>query len=239
MADFLTQPASSSGQSLEWYGGNSATSFNVPNLSGTYSGGYPPPEVDGKMQGGLGLAGPGGLTQGAFEDEPPLLEELGIDIGAILKKVRGVLLLRLRHDDVISLDIGGPLIFLLIISSLHLLTGKLHFGVMLGWSTVGSAAMFGLTNMLSGIDSATKIDLYNTCCLLGYGMIPLCIFSAADVVLPRGVLTAALATVVLLWSTYVATRMFLMYTPSLLEKRSLVAYPCMLFYCAFLLLSFY
>jgi len=175
----------------------------------------------------------------SFEDEPPLLEELGINVGSILQKVRGVLTFKMRHDYVRDLDIGGPLLFVILLSSLHLLTGKLHFGVILGWSVVGSGAIYWVVNMLCGIDATAKIDFYNTCCLMGYGIIPLCIFSALDLIIPRSVVSAVLAAVVVVWSTVVATKMFLIHTPSLLDHRILVAYPCLLFYSAFTLLSFY
>jgi hypothetical protein len=64
-------------------------------------------------------------------------------------------------------------------------TGHLHFGVILGWSVIGSIAIYWVTSMLSGIDSSTRIDLYNTCCLLGYGMLPMCMFAALDLVIPE------------------------------------------------------
>ena len=50
---------------------------------------------------------------------------------------------------------------------------------------------------------------------------------------------ALLAAVVVIWCTVVATKMFVIHTPSLLDHRILVAYPCMLFYSAFALLSLY
>lgn len=188
--------------------------------------------------GGYGFGGDAAQF-GSFDNEPPLLEELGIDIGAILTKVRGVLLFKMRSDTMSDLDLGGPLLFVLLLSSLHLLTGHLHFGVILGWSVIGSIAIYWVTSMLSGIDSSTRIDLYNTCCLLGYGMLPMCMFAALDLVIPEGPLLVGLACIFVIWCTIVASKMFVIHAPSLMDNRILVAYPCALFYSAMALLSFY
>ena len=51
--------------------------------------------------------------------------ELGIDIPGIWRRSLGVLLNRTKASDVEELDMGGPLIFCLLLGSIHLLVSSL------------------------------------------------------------------------------------------------------------------
>lgn len=66
-------------------------------------------------------------------------------------------------------------------------TGKLHFGVILGWSVVGSMLMWGVVSSLTGIEGPDQksLQLYSCCCLLGYCMLPMVIFAALALLVPR------------------------------------------------------
>ncbi|KXZ42778.1 hypothetical protein GPECTOR_119g409 [Gonium pectorale] len=125
----------------------------------------------------------------SYEDEPPLLEELGIDIGAIFLKTRAVLLWRFSSRYLDDLDMGGALIFVFVLAGLQLLMGKLHFGVTLGWSVVFSVLLWCLLRQLVGPDSgaeAKNLDLYGCCCVVGYSMLPLVVYTALAILIPRG-----------------------------------------------------
>jgi hypothetical protein len=50
----------------------------------------------------------------------PPAAELGIDLGGILRRTRGVLIGRLRGPDMEELDVGGPLLFSAILGASHL-----------------------------------------------------------------------------------------------------------------------
>ncbi len=65
--------------------------------------------------------------------------------------------------------------------------GKLHFGVILGWSVVQSIVLYFVVNQLAGADSIEKnaLDLYSCCCLVGYCMAPICLISAVGLMVPR------------------------------------------------------
>jgi hypothetical protein len=65
--------------------------------------------------------------------------------------------------------------------------GKLHFGIILGWSVVQSVALYFVVNQLAGADSSEKkaLDLYSCCCLVGYCMAPICLASAVGLMVPR------------------------------------------------------
>lgn len=53
----------------------------------------------------------------------PLLE-LGIDLGAILRSTKAILLHQMRSPALEALDFGGALMFLLALGGLHLLVGR-------------------------------------------------------------------------------------------------------------------
>ena len=72
-------------------------------------------------------------------------------------------------------------------SSMALQMGKLHFGVLLGWSTVCSIAVWFVTNNLGGYESSESkaLDLYSCCCVFGYGMTPMLLYSLFSLLLPK------------------------------------------------------
>lgn len=116
--------------------------------------------------------------------------------------------------------------------------GKLHFGVLLGWSVCAAVAMFFLVNQLAG-GEARALDLYGACCLVGYGMLPLALHSAAALLVPRGAASSAGAVLATVWSGHTASRLFQRRCASLEDAGGLLLYPCLLLYGAFALLSVY
>jgi len=210
---------------VDWYTPSSGYTYNTSSGAG-FSGGA----------GGLG-----GGHSANFEDEPPLLEELGIDVAGILKKTRSVLLHRLNNKVLDDLDMGGALIFVFVLGGLHLLTGKLHFGIILGWSVVHSAALWFVLNQLAGGDSSEGkgLDLYSVCCVVGYCLVPLVVFSVLSLLIPRGLVTLALALLCTLWSSHTAAKVFVRRSPGLEEQQGLIMYPCLLMYSAFMMLCVY
>jgi hypothetical protein len=65
--------------------------------------------------------------------------------------------------------------------------GKVHFGVVLGWSVVQSMVIYFVVNQIvSNENSEHKgLDLYSCCCITGYGMVPLILHAAAALVLRK------------------------------------------------------
>ncbi|KAL3159322.1 hypothetical protein ABBQ32_011274 [Trebouxia sp. C0010 RCD-2024] len=178
---------------------------------------------------------------GTFEDEPPLLEELGIDIPGILKRSTCIASSRTRNLDLEGLDLGGPLIFVLLLACIHLLTGKLHFGVILGWSVVCSIVVWLVVNSMAGADNpeSQSLGLYSCCCLLGYCLLPMIVFALLALIIPRGVANLILAVATTLWCGWTAAKLFTKMAPSISDQSMLVAYPCTLMYSAFALLTVY
>ncbi|KAJ0896930.1 hypothetical protein HanRHA438_Chr08g0340041 [Helianthus annuus] len=68
-----------------------------------------------------------------FDDEPPLLEELGINTKQIWHKTLSILNpFRVKPDLHEQADLSGPFLFLMAFGLFQLLAGKLHFGIILG-----------------------------------------------------------------------------------------------------------
>ncbi|KAL4531691.1 hypothetical protein Ndes2526B_g04207 [Nannochloris sp. 'desiccata'] len=132
------------------------------------------------------FAASSGAQYGTFEDEAPLLEELGIDIPAILSRTKSILTFRLSGHDVDSLDLGGPLVYMACLGIAHLLVGKLHFGYILGWTIVGSGLIWFILGSITGHDGESgTLDLYSCCCLMGYSLLPLVLHAVGSLLLPR------------------------------------------------------
>ncbi|KAJ9508510.1 hypothetical protein QJQ45_012051 [Haematococcus lacustris] len=186
---------------VEWYSQNSSAAY------GAYTNYAGPSQYSFTPQAG---AGP------SFEDEPPLLEELGIDLGGIFKKTRSILLHRLNNKTIEELDMGGALVFLLLLGGLHLLMGKLHFGVILGWSVVLSALLWFIVNQLAGLDASEGkgLDLYSCCCVVGYCQVPITLLSAAVLLAPKGLALNVMGVLCTLWSALTASKIikFTVYT---------------------------
>ena len=74
----------------------------------------------------------------------------------------------------------------------HGQTGKLHFGVILGWSVVGSMAVWFVANNIGGGIGGDSSDggapgLYDCCCLLGYCLLPLIVHALVSLLIPKRV----------------------------------------------------
>lgn len=65
--------------------------------------------------------------------------------------------------------------------------GKVHFGVLLGWSVVQSIVLWFMVNQIASNEAAEHraLDLYSCCCIVGYGMVPLLVLSVAVLFTPR------------------------------------------------------
>ncbi|MQL88752.1 hypothetical protein Taro_021308 [Colocasia esculenta] len=173
---------------------------------------------------------------GAFEDEPPLLEELGINTRQIWRKTRSILNpIRVNanlHEDA---DLSGPFLFLMAFGLFQLLAGKLHFGIILGWVTVAAFFLYTVFNMLAGRNG--NLDLYRCVSLVGYCMLPIVIFSAVALFVPQGgVVIFVMGAVFVIWSTRICTRLLVELASCGDEHRGLIAYACFLIYTLFSLL---
>ncbi|EFJ27138.1 hypothetical protein SELMODRAFT_412065 [Selaginella moellendorffii] len=172
----------------------------------------------------------------AFEDEPPLLEELGINPSQILQKTKSVLIPFRRnlnlHEDA---DLSGPFLFCILFGLCQLLAGKLHFGVILGWGSLASGFLYTVANLLSG--TRGTLDLYRSFSLVGYSLLPMILFSALSLLVPRqGAPIYVMAGLIVLWCTWSCTSLLVVLAPHSEEQKRLIAYACLIIYMAFALL---
>ena len=180
-----------------------------------------------------------GDTGATVEDETPLLEELGIDPAQIVRRTVAMLnpLKRVSSEDAGDDDLAGPLLFGVLMGSLHLMRGRVHFGYILGWTTLATLAMYWLLNQLGA--HGEGIELYRCGSIIGYCMLPMCLLAALAPFLPGGFVTAVVAGVLVLWCAGKATMQFMRSLesnptdhthaslPARLERASVSALSCL------------
>ncbi|CAL0310516.1 unnamed protein product [Lupinus luteus] len=146
-----------------------------------------------------------------FDDEEPLLDELGIHPDQIWSKIRSVLNpFRVNHTVHKDSDLSG-------------------------WIVVSSIFLYVVFNMLAG--RTGNLDLHTCTSVVGYCTLPVVMFSAVSLFLPQGgVVAVAIAAVFVLWATRASTGLIVSLTDGGDEHHGLVAYACFLIYSLFSLL---
>ncbi|NXP06337.1 YIPF7 protein, partial [Thinocorus orbignyianus] len=170
-----------------------------------------------------------------FDEEPPLLEELGINFEHIWQKTLTVLNPMKPADGSImnETDLTGPMVFCLALGGTLLLAGKVHFGYVYGMSAIGCLAMHALLNLMS----VSGVSHGCVASVLGYCLLPMVILSSSAVVFSlQGIPGTLLALFIIGWCSLSASKIF---TSALAMEgqQLLIAYPCALLYGLFALLT--
>lgn len=171
-----------------------------------------------------------------YDDEPPLLEELGINFDHILQKTVAVLN-PLKDTDASILqetDLTGPLVFCLCFGAFLLLSGKVHFGYIYGIGVLGCLAMYALLNLMS--ESGVSVGC--TISVLGYCLLPMVVLSGLSVLSLKGTICTILTIVAVSWCSLSASKLFVT-ALAMDHQQPLVAYPCALLYGVFALLTIF
>ena len=170
-----------------------------------------------------------------FENEPPLLEELGIDVDHIYRRIQSVVFFRKIGEDLISdLDMGGPLFIAFALGMLLMFAGKVHFGYIYGLGVMGCVGAWLLVNVMSNKDG---IDLYTTMSIVGYGLLPVVLLAFFGVFMKlTGPVGIFLSVCTVIWCTVTASR-FLECAVNMYHQRWLIAYPVMMIYICFVLIT--
>jgi protein YIPF5/7 len=180
-----------------------------------------------------------------FENEPPLLEELGVNWEHILMKTKAVVIPFRRFQQHSALtdpsiicgdaDLAGPLVYALLLGGELLVTGKLQFGSIYGFGLFGCLSMTLILNLMS----ATAISFWTVTSILGYALIPVNLLAALKIVFfSFGTLVRIFALITVIWSTTASTRL-LEIGFGLADQRYLLAYPIALLYSAFVLITIF
>eukprot|EP00096_Caligus_rogercresseyi_P011456 TRINITY_DN4502_c0_g1_i1.p1 TRINITY_DN4502_c0_g1~~TRINITY_DN4502_c0_g1_i1.p1 ORF type:complete len:218 (+),score=69.92 TRINITY_DN4502_c0_g1_i1:248-901(+) len=179
---------------------------------------------------------PGPAVEDEFANEPPLLEELGINVEHIMAKTYAVLNpLHVTHPDVAGdSDLAGPLVFCLAFGSFLLLCGKLHFNYIYGIGFLGCISMYGLISMMS-----SHVSLPVVVSILGYCILPIVMLSGISVIFSlQGFVGNIITGGAVLWCAASASNLFV--TAFRMEHQQvLMAYPCSLLYAVFALITIF
>lgn len=170
------------------------------------------------------------------ENEPPLMEELGINLDSIKLKTKMVLNPMSGGNSAIlaDADMAGPILFVLLFAAALLAAGKSQFGYIYGVGTTGSLSLYGVLNFMS---QEKRLTLGGTVGILGYALLPLVILSLISIFVSlssvHGMVMVAISVA---WCTAAATKLFVAVLQSV-DQKLLIGYPVGLFYSVFALLA--
>lgn len=179
-----------------------------------------------------------------FENEPPLLEELGINIDHIKTKSLAVLFpmkyakTKIDHEIMEDSDLAGPLAFALILATELLLAGKLQFGYIYGFGLFGCFATTLVLNLMSPKGS---ISVWQVAGILGYSLLPVNMLAAMNVfyrIKYMGTLGVVFAAITIIWCTLSSTRL-VERGCDMRDQRYLIGYPISMLYSAFVMLTIF
>lgn len=177
-----------------------------------------------------------------YDDEPPLLEELGIDPDRIMEKTLAVLNPFHKQglvDDANFLrkdaDLAGPLAFCLALAATLLISGgKANFGYVYGLAVTGCLLMYFLLSLMN-INGV--VTLASVASILGYCLLPMVVLSLLSILLTMtSLLGIILSVLVVSWCSLSASRLFVTLMATDFSQRPLIAYPCFLLYGVFALI---
>lgn len=215
------------------------TGGDQSNYSGSYypqqTGGYSAPPPPSTIPGAYETYGNGD----PYADEPPLLEELGINFEHIIQKTVAVLnpLKQTNANILQDADLAGPLVFGLAFGSLLLLSGKVHFSYIYGFGVLGCALIYCLLVLMSPPN--TTFTAVCTVSILGYCLLPMVFLSAIAIFVSLNTMIGMIvAMLVILWCALSSSKLFVT-ALTMHNQQALVAYPCILFYGVFALLALF
>ena len=172
-----------------------------------------------------------------FEQEPPLLEELGINFHHIYRKTICVLNPFAKpHETIIhDTDLAGPLVFCVAYGFSLLLLGKIQFGYVYGITVLGCLCMYMLLNLMS--DSGVSGICISS--ILGYCLLPMVILSfLANIILLKSLTGLIVSALFIAWCSISASKLFVC-ALNMSNQQLLVLYPCSLLYGIFALLNIF
>ncbi|KAJ1964708.1 hypothetical protein GGI12_001249 [Dipsacomyces acuminosporus] len=175
---------------------------------------------------------------GGFPNEPPLLVELGINFAHIKAKTLSVLNPFKPIDTEIysDSDMAGPLLFILVLGTFLLLSGKSQFGYIYGVGLMGTIGIWAILNLMS----QGGIEIVRTASILGYCLLPVVFLGGLGLAVDLNSTHLGLfaAIIPIAWCSYSSATMFVTVL-SMSEQRLLVAYPIAMFYSSFALLTIF
>ncbi|XP_056281838.1 protein YIPF7-like [Pseudoliparis swirei] len=169
------------------------------------------------------------------EEEPTLLEELGINFDHIWQKTLTVLNPLKPADGSImnETDLIGPVLFCVGLGVTLMMAGKAHFGYVYGVSATACIGMYILLSLMSSL----AVSYGCVASVLGYCLLPMVGLSTIAVFYSlQGILGTVLALFGICWCSLSASKIFIS-TLAMEGQQLLVAYPCALLYGLFALVT--
>ena len=181
-----------------------------------------------------------------FDDDPPLLEELGINVEHIVAKTRSVVLPFSRFKGTISdaaviqdADLAGPIALGLLLGGELMLSGKLQFGYIYGFGLFGCVSMTLVLNFMSPTEA---ISVWTVTSILGYSLLPVNLLAAVKLLVVNlgnlQLLGQFLGFLTVVWCTIASTRL-MEQGCGMRDQRYLIAYPIGLLYTAFVMITIF
>ena len=133
---------------------------------------------------------------------------------------------------------AGPLLIMVIFGTLLMVGGKIQFGNIYGCGLSGCFGICVLINLLTV--KTVYLNLYSTISILGYSLLPFVFLACASLGVDLGdnIVGTIICMACVIWSTITATRLF-SHSLDMEDQTFLIAYPIMLFYALFVLLTVY
>ena len=230
-------------QSYDFGGNQGQQGFYDPTAS-NYNYNYDaPPEYStqnadvGNFGGSSQFDGGSKPSEDDFSNEPPLLEELGINPDHIIQKTLTVLnpMRSTRSEVAGDADLAGPLVFCLAFGSMLLLTGKIHFNYIYGIGAMGCVANYGLLTLMS----TGPVSFTVVVSVLGYCILPIVALSAASILISlTGTIGTLVTILAVVWSSWSASKLFVT-AFNMEHQQPLIAYPCSMLYAVFALITMF
>ncbi|KAI6212820.1 hypothetical protein M3Y94_00074200 [Aphelenchoides besseyi] len=173
-----------------------------------------------------------------FENEPPLLEELGVNFDHIRQKTIAVLnpIAYASEDVAADQDLAGPLVFCLLFGTSLLLNGRVYFGYIYGIGMLGCVGMYLLLNLMA---EQKSISFTCTASVLGYCLLPMSLLAFSATVLSFSTYLGYVAALaVIAWCSSSSAKLFSAIL-NMEGQKFLVAYPCAMLYAVFALLAIF
>ena len=169
-----------------------------------------------------------------YQDDLPLLEDLGIDLTSVKSKLMSTLFFLKPNSTFIQKpDLTGPLLLGTILGFLLTLSKKLSFGFIYGFGFLGSLGIYFIFNLML---EREYLSLYNLMSVLGYCISPVLVIAFFNVFLG---LKNFLGVVFAFFGAFMATFLVLRFLKTGYDfgnKRIMFGYPVFLFYFTFVLI---
>lgn len=244
------QQGNTDGLNVQFYQSNYANSYtpqgqgmggmagaDLGSMNSTFGGGFDMSGSMGNEELTPGILAAFGMS--GYANEPPLLEELGINFQHIKTKTLAVLnpLNRNITSDIMAdSDLAGPILYVLIFGTLLLLAGKVQFGYIYGVGLFGIVTLHYLFKLMS---NEIQLDLLRSASVIGYCLLPLVLISIVGVFVSLDNSLGYISSVIAVgWCTYSASAFFVAVL-KLQNVRALIAYPLALFYTVFALMAIF